>query len=41
MAIPGTVHRAGSLKQKNKSHKHGQHRSKREIDAINKGKYEI
>lgn len=38
MAITGTVHRAGSLKQTNKSHKHGQHKSKREIDANNKGK---
>lgn len=37
MAITNTVHRAGSLKQTNKSHKHGQHRSKRELDGINRG----
>lgn len=38
MAITGTIHRAGSLKQTNKSHKHGHHRSKRSIDSENKGK---
>jgi hypothetical protein len=37
MAITGTVHKAGSLKQTNKAHKHGQHRSKRSIDTDNKG----
>jgi hypothetical protein len=37
MAITGTIHKAGSLKQKNKAHKHGQHRSKREVDNENKG----
>ena len=31
------AHRAGSLKQANKSHKHGRHRSKGQIDAVNKG----
>lgn len=37
MAIEGTVHRAGALKQTNKSHKHGKHRSNRQIDTENKG----
>lgn len=39
MAIEnGTVHRAGQLKQVNKTHKHGKHKSNRELDNINKGK---
>jgi pre-rRNA-processing protein TSR1 len=38
MAIEGTIHRAGALKQTNKSHKHGKHRSNRQIDTENKGK---
>lgn len=37
MAIEGTVHRAGALKQTNKSHKHGKHRSNRQLDTENKG----
>jgi pre-rRNA-processing protein TSR1 len=41
MAIEGTIHRAGTLKQANKSHKHGKHRSNREIDLQNKGKLQI
>uniref|UniRef100_U5EVS0 Pre-rRNA-processing protein TSR1 homolog n=1 Tax=Corethrella appendiculata TaxID=1370023 RepID=U5EVS0_9DIPT len=40
MAI-GTIHNAGALKQTNKSHKHGGHRSKREIDRTNKGKVSV
>ncbi|KAF4527217.1 hypothetical protein B566_EDAN010565, partial [Ephemera danica] len=31
-------HRPGSLKQQNKSHKHGRHRSKGSLDKISKGK---
>lgn len=31
-------HRPGLLKQQNKSHKTGRHRSKSEIDKTNKGK---
>lgn len=31
-------HRPGLLKQQNKSHKNGRHRSKSEIDKTNKGK---
>ena len=38
MALTPVIHRAGSLKQTNKSHKHGQHRSKRELVTENKGK---
>lgn len=30
-------HKAGPLKQQNKTHKHGRHRSKSEIDKNNKG----
>lgn len=41
MAIEGTVHRAGALKQTNKSHKHGKHRSNRQIDTENKGKLKL
>jgi hypothetical protein len=37
MALTGTIHRAGALKQTNKLHK-TKHSSKREIDAANKGK---
>ena len=32
-------HRPGLLKQQNKSHKNGKHRSKSEIDKNNKGDY--
>lgn len=31
-------HKPGPLKQQNKAHKHGRHRSKREIDKANKGR---
>ena len=41
MAIEGTVHQAGALKQTNKTHKHGKHRSNRQIDTENKGKRKI
>lgn len=37
MAIENTIHRAGALKQTNKGHKHGKHRSNRQLDAENKG----
>lgn len=37
MAIEGAVHRPGALKQTNKTHKTGKHRSKGEIDNLNKG----
>ena len=32
-----TRHKSGPLKQQNKTHKHGRHRSKSEIDKTNKG----
>ena len=32
-----TRHKSGPLKQQNKTHKHGRHRSKNEIDKNNKG----
>ena len=38
MALPNVGHRPGSLKQQNKSHKHGKHRSKGDIDRANCGK---
>ena len=31
------AHRPGPLKQQNKPHKHGKHKSKSSIDTINKG----
>lgn len=31
------THRPGLLKQQNKQHKHGRHRSKGSIDNLNKG----
>ncbi len=34
-------HRPGLLKQQNKSHKSGRHRSKSEIDKTNKGKKSV
>lgn len=34
----GARHKSGPLKQQNKTHKHGRHRSKSEIDKTNKGK---
>ena len=33
-----TSHRAGSLKQQNKSHKHGKHKTKGQLDQMNRGK---
>ena len=38
MADRQAVHKPGPLKQQNKSHKHGKHRSKGKIVALNKGK---
>ena len=38
MAFEESVrHKSGPLKQQNKTHKHGRHRSKSEIDKTNKG----
>lgn len=38
MAFEGNIrHKSGPLKQQNKTHKHGRHRSKSEIDKNNKG----
>ncbi len=31
------VHKTGPLKQHNKSHKNGRHKSKGELDAVHKG----
>lgn len=33
------AHRPGALKQQNKSHKHGKHKSKGQLDKETKGKY--
>eukprot|EP01135_Chromosphaera_perkinsii_P008124 Nk52_evm40s1129 gene=Nk52_evmTU40s1129 len=33
-----TSHRAGSLKQQNKAHKHGKHKTKGQMDQMNRGK---
>ena len=33
----GIRHKSGPLKQQNKTHKHGRHRSKSEVDKTNKG----
>ncbi|CAB3365603.1 Hypothetical predicted protein [Cloeon dipterum] len=38
MEPPQERHRPGALKQQNKAHKHGRHRSKGSLDKINKGK---
>ncbi|XP_059476926.1 pre-rRNA-processing protein TSR1 homolog [Neocloeon triangulifer] len=38
MQAPQERHRPGALKQQNKSHKHGRHRSKGSLDKVNKGK---
>ncbi|XP_076468827.1 pre-rRNA-processing protein TSR1 homolog [Babylonia areolata] len=37
----GTRHRAGSLKQHNKTHKHGRHRTKGEISRENQGRVNV
>eukprot|EP00127_Corallochytrium_limacisporum_P004682 Clim_evm36s172 gene=Clim_evmTU36s172 len=34
----GSGHRAGKLKQQNKAHKHGKHKTKGQLDNLNKGK---
>lgn len=39
MALGSSVHRAGALKQTNKLHKTGKHRSNRQIDNDNKGEF--
>uniref|UniRef100_A0A182QZG5 Pre-rRNA-processing protein TSR1 homolog n=1 Tax=Anopheles farauti TaxID=69004 RepID=A0A182QZG5_9DIPT len=36
-----TIHRPGALKQTNKSHKHGKHASKRELERVAKGKVNL
>ena len=38
MAERQAVHKSGPLKQQNKSHKHGKHRTKGQITALTKGK---
>ncbi|XP_307850.5 pre-rRNA-processing protein TSR1 homolog [Anopheles gambiae] len=40
MAIE-TIHRPGALKQTNKTHKHGKHASKRELERVAKGKVNL
>lgn len=40
MGTDQQAHRAGALKQKNKTHKTGRHRSKGAIDNEQKGKFE-
>ena len=38
MAVdPQHIHKPGALKQQNKSHKHGKHRSKGQLDRDTKG----
>ena len=32
------AHKAGPLKQQNKAHKHGRHKTKGQVDKTNKGK---
>lgn len=41
MGVDQQAHRAGALKQKNKTHKTGRHRSKGAIDNELKGKQNI
>lgn len=41
MAVDKKGHRPSSLKQANKSHKHGGHRSKRSVDQANKGRVSV
>lgn len=41
MGVDQQAHRAGALKQKNKTHKTGRHRSKGTIDNEQKGKIVI
>ncbi|XP_063696965.1 pre-rRNA-processing protein TSR1 homolog [Culicoides brevitarsis] len=41
MAVDKQGHRPGSLKQANKSHKHGGHRSKRSVEQANKGRVSV
>ena len=36
-----TIHKPGALKQTNKLHKHGKHKSNREIDRIAKGRVSV
>jgi pre-rRNA-processing protein TSR1 len=37
----GVVHRAGPLKQQNKTHKHGRHKSKGTIETKHKGRVDV
>lgn len=41
MGVEQQVHRAGSLKQTNKTHKTGRHRSKGAIDNDLKGEFSL
>ena len=36
--MANTAHRSGPLKQSNKNHKTGKHRSKGAVDAVNRGR---
>lgn len=37
----GIAHRPGAFKQSNKEHKHGRHRSKGALTALNKGIFRL
>ena len=37
--MANTAHRSGALKQSNKNHKTGKHRSKGAVDAVNRYSY--
>lgn len=41
MAETQAIHKSGPLKQQNKSHKHGKHRTKGQIAALSKGRVSI
>lgn len=41
MAVDQLKHKSGPLKQANKSHKHGRHRTKGEVDKSHKGRVDI
>lgn len=41
MAVDQEKHKSGPLKQQNKSHKHGRHRTKGELDKSHKGRVDV
>ncbi|XP_066918428.1 pre-rRNA-processing protein TSR1 homolog [Clytia hemisphaerica] len=41
MATDQNTHKSGPLKQQNKSHKHGRHRTKGQVDKSHKGKVDV